>query len=379
MKEFIHHEESDFFDTSKDSRQERKMAKKRDRSQYKKSDQDKIKQAKIKQIEILKRDKEIPESDLKKGIITSVRPEMFIVDHAGTSYTCSLRGALKKDKTKLKTLAIVGDIVNFIPTGPQTGAIASIEPRRSVLSRAEHLSQQKEHLIAANVDQVFITVSVIDPQLRISIVDRYLIAAEKGDLRPIIICNKIDLLENPEYPEEERFIQQEILNECSDVYTDLGITFLQVSATTGAGIDKLKNLMKDRISVFSGQSGSGKSSIINAATGLDLKVGKTVAATRKGSHTTSAAQLLPLSFGGWCIDTPGIKSFGVWDLKEQDLRSFFEEIHAESTHCKYADCRHDGEPDCAIPKAIEEGRISALRFESYLTMLRSLQQKHLRR
>ena len=290
-------------------------------------------------------------------------------------FTCSLRGSLKKDKTKLKNLVIVGDIVYFAESDDKTGAIEAVEPRKSVLSRADHLSQNREHLIAANVDQVFITVSVIDPQLRPTIIDRYLIAAEKGDLRPIIICNKVDLLDSPDYPEVERFIQNEILTECYDVYEDLGITFLKVSATTGAGIQELKDLMKDKISVFSGQSGSGKSSIINRATGLDLKVGKTVTATRKGAHTTSSASLLPLSFGGWCIDTPGIKSFGVWDLKEQDLRSFFDEIHAESSHCKFPDCRHDQDPGCSIPHAIEEGRISELRYESYLTLLRSLQQK----
>ncbi|MBS0635650.1 MAG: ribosome small subunit-dependent GTPase A [Verrucomicrobia bacterium] len=367
MKDFIHHEESDYFDTSKDARQERKMAKKRDRSQYKKTDQDKL----------LKKEFVEPEEHLKKGIVTTVRPELFMVESEGTLYSCVLRGVLKKDKTKLKNLVIVGDIVYFAETGPETGAIASVEPRKSVLSRADHLSQQREHLIAANVDQVFITVSVIDPPLRIAIADRYLIAAEKGGLKPIIVCNKIDLLDSPEYPEREQ--EREMLNECKDVYEDLGITFLEVSAETGEGIDKLKALMKDRISVFSGQSGSGKSSLINAATGLTLKVGKTVAATRKGAHTTSSAQLLPLSFGGWCIDTPGIKSFGVWDLKEQDLRSYFDEIHAESQHCKFPDCRHDNDPGCAIPNAIEEGRISLLRYQSYLSLLASLQSKHLRR
>lgn len=369
MKDFIHHEESDYFATSKDARQERKRAKKRDRSQYKKTDQDKL----------LKKEAVVAEVGLKRGIVTTIRPEQFVVDHEGTRFTCSLRGTMKKDKSKLKNLVIVGDVVHFIETGPNTGAIASIEPRTSVLSRADHLSQQREHLIAANVDQVFITVSVIDPQLRITIVDRYLIAAEKGGLRPIILCNKIDLLDSPNYPEEERFIQREILSECKAVYNKLGIEFLEISAREGTGIDELKALMKDRISVFSGQSGSGKSSIINRATGLDLKVGKTVAATRKGSHTTSTANLMPLSFGGWCIDTPGIKSFGVWDLKEQDLRRYFEEIHAESCHCKFPDCRHNEDPGCAIPKAIGEGRVSLLRYESYLTLLNSLQQRHLRR
>jgi len=369
MKEFIHHEESDYFSTSKDARIERKRAKKRDRSLYKKSDQDQLQ----------KKEFVLPEGDLKKGIVTTIRPELASVVSDEKTYTCTLRGTLKQDKARLKNLVIVGDIVHFILTGPDTGAIASVEPRKSVLSRAEHLSHQKEHAIAANVDQVFITVSVIDPPLRLPIVDRYLIAAEKGGLRPIIICNKIDLLTSSEYPEEEREREKEALVECKQVYESLSVPFIEASADEGVGIDQIKSYMKDKISVFSGQSGAGKSSLINAVTGLDLRVGKTVAATRKGSHTTSAAHLLPLPFGGFCIDTPGIKSFGVWDLQEQDLRHYFDEIQQESYNCKYPDCRHDNEPDCAIPKAIEEGRISAIRFESYLTLLQSLREKHLRR
>ncbi len=369
MKEFIHHEESDFFSTSKDARQERKMARKRDRSLYKKTDQDKLQKK-----EVILSDK-----DLKKGIVVTIRPELATVESEGKTFTCTLRGTLKQDRSKLKNLVIVGDIVHFIPTDQGTGSIYSVEPRKSVLSRAEHLSHQKEHAIAANVDQVLITVSVVDPPLRTTIVDRYLIAAEKGGLRPIIICNKYDLLESPEYTEDDRLHEKEVAAECKRIYDALGIAFVEVSAATGYGMDRVKDLMKDKISVFSGQSGAGKSSLINAVTGLDLRVGRTVAATRKGAHTTSATHLLSLPFGGFCIDTPGIKSFGVWDLKEQDLRHFFDEIQKESIHCKYPDCRHDNEPDCAILKAVEEGKISSLRYESYLTLLNSLRERHLRR
>jgi len=365
MSNFIHHEESDYFNIRKDARAERKMAQRKDRSKYKKTDQEK------QPIE--------PEKGSHQGIVTLIRPEQFFVASEGTTYICSLRGALKKETQKLKNLVIVGDLVNFDVTGKESGVIVSVEPRKSLLSRADHLSQQKEHLIAANVDQVFITVSVMDPPLRTPIVDRYLIAAQKGSLKPIIVCNKVDLLDDPSYAEAERDVQRELLQDCVQIYNALDLPFIEVSAKTGLGLAKIADMMKDRVSVFSGQSGTGKSSIINGATGLDLRVGKTVAATRKGSHTTSYTQLLPLSFGGWCIDTPGIKSFGVWDLKEQDLRSYFDEIQEAASFCKYPDCRHLGEPGCAIPNAIEEGTISLLRFESYLALLASIQQEHLRR
>jgi ribosome biogenesis GTPase len=372
MKDFIHHEESDYFNIRKDGRKDRKMAQKGDRSKYKKTDQDKLQKQEKKELPLA------PE-DYKEGIVTMIRPEQFFVDCQGTSYVCSLRGALKKESHKLKTLVIVGDKVQFEQTGPQSGVIVSVLERKTVLSRKDHLSQIKEHLIAANVDQVFITVSVMDPPLRLTIVDRYLIAAEKGGLKPIIVCNKIDLLDDESYPEEQRLAEREILEECIKVYPSLNIPFIAASAKTGAGIDTIKEMMKDRVSVFSGQSGTGKSSIINEATDMDLKVGKTVAATRKGSHTTTYTQLLPLSFGGWCIDTPGIKSFGVWDLKEQDLRNYFEEIQEAATKCKFPDCRHLEEPGCALPEAIEEGKVSILRFNSYLSLLASLQQEHTRR
>lgn len=367
MKEFIHHEESDYFDTRKDAKFERKMAKQRDRSKYKKTDQDKLKMREKEAAPLI--------GNFSKGICTMIRPEQYFISSDGKSYICSLRGALKKEKSKLKNLVIVGDIVQFEETGSDTGVIVAIEPRKSVLSRAEHLSQQKEHLIAANVDQVFITVSVVDPLLRLTVIDRYLIAASKGELHPIILCNKIDLLDDSPMGVD----QKAIFDECLKVYPSLGISFLPVSTETGVGIDKLKELMKDRISVFSGQSGTGKSSLINIAAGFDLKVGKTVAATRKGSHTTSFTQLLPLPFGGWCIDTPGIKSFGVWELQEQDVRGYFEEIQTASRGCKFPDCSHQEEPDCAIPKAIDDGKISILRFASYLSLLESVKKEHLRR
>ncbi len=366
---FIHHEESDFFNTRKDSRQERKRATRLDRSKYKKSDQNKRKSTGA----------PAESATCKRGLVLSIRPQQFLVDCQGEQVICSLRGSLKKDSSKLKNLVIVGDYVHFEEMGSNSGVIVSIETRKSVLSRADHLSQQKEHLIAANVDQVIICVSALDPPLRPSIIDRYLIAAAKGRLHPIVVCNKIDLLQDPAYTQEEREAAALDLAACQKVYTDIGVDFLQISAQTGEGLASLAEKMNGRISVFSGQSGTGKSSLINAITGRELKVGKTVSKTRKGSHTTSFAQLLTIAGGGWCIDTPGIKSFGVWDLKEEDIRTFFVEIHQEAGRCRFPDCRHRGEPDCSVERAVEEGRIAPFRYVSYLSLLEEIKTDHLRR
>jgi ribosome biogenesis GTPase / thiamine phosphate phosphatase len=364
--EFIFHEESDYFDTKKEGRQARKLAQKKDRSKYKKTDQNKTQS-------------ELHDLTLEKGIVVRIQPQQFFVSHEGKTTICSLRGSLKKETTKKKNIVIVGDYVRFQESGDGTGVIYSVEERKSVLSRADHLSQQREHLIAANIDQVIITISVMDPPLRGAIIDRYLIAANKGNLHPIIVCNKIDLLDDPNFPEEKRAEERELLEEYQKIYASIGFRFLPISTKTGAGIDALIACMKDKVSVFSGQSGAGKSSLINSATGLDIRVRQTVQRTKKGAHTTSSATLYPLSFGGWCIDTPGIKSFGVWDLVESDIRGYFSEIDEESTGCKFPDCRHTGEPGCAIPRAIEEGTISILRYSSYLSLLASVQQEHLRR
>jgi len=155
-------------------------------------------------------------------------------------------------------------------------------------------------------------------------------------------------------------------------YEALEIPVIALSAETGEGMKKLKEQMKDKASVFSGQSGVGKSSLINTMTGLELPVGEVVKKTRKGVHTTSTTNLIPLSFGGWCIDTPGIRSFGIWDLKKEDLEDYFPEISEKSHGCKFPNCTHSHEPGCALEEALEKGEISPLRFDSYLKLLQEI-------
>lgn len=364
-KNLSEYEESDFFsDSKKLSRVERKRMQSQDRSKYKKTDQGKQK-------------KEAAHTHiLRRGLVLSILGQNIIVESDGERFTCLLRGVLKKEKIRVKNLVIVGDYVHF---SEEDKAISFVEERKTVLSRAEHLAQKKEHFIAANVDLVLICTSCVDPVLRPSIIDRYIIAASKGGLKPIIICNKIDLLEDPHYSEKERTAQKELVEACKQVYTSIGVPFLLVSTVTGEGIDLLLEQMKGHISVFSGQSGTGKTSLINAICSLDLKVGKTVQSSRKGSHTTSYAELLKLPFGGFVVDTPGIKSFGVWNITEEDLRTAFPEIAEVAKKCAFQDCLHQGDEGCAILQGIEEGHILPMRYESYLNLLEGLKVKHRRR
>ncbi len=350
----------------KQSKEDRKRLSKRDRSKYKKTDQ-----------KMLKKAENSSDDSLPTGRVLSIKSQEIIVEHEGKIYRCMLRGILKKERNNMKNLVTVGDMVRFEPLNENEGAITFVNPRKSVLSRADNLSRRKEHLIAANIDQVLITASLVNPPLKPFLIDRYIIATQKGNMNPVLIVNKVDLLENNEDPFvlEEKELYEEFLK----AYAKSGFPIISISAETGEGLEALRDIMKDKSSVFSGQSGVGKSSLINKITGLDLTVGETVSHTKKGAHTTTSAQLIPLSFGGWCIDTPGIKSFGLWNLTPEEVEPYFDEIIEAGHHCKFPDCSHRHEKECAVIAAVEEGTISIIRYASYIALLDTLAEEHKRR
>ncbi len=295
----------------------------------------------------------------RRGRVLAIFPDGALVECDKKEYRCSLRGALKKKKNHNRNLLVVGDFVIFAED-----SIEQICDRFSILSRQEHFGRRKQQLIAANIDQVLITMSWAKPAIKPSLIDRYLIATYKGNMEPVLVINKMDLCDDP----------SEVLS-ITKVYEAIGIPVIHTSTETGEGIEKLKEQMKNVASVFSGQSGVGKSSLINEVTGLDLTVGEIRPKTNKGAHTTSHAKLVPLDCGGWCIDTPGIRSFGVWDLQREDLKLHFTEISAYGQECRYADCTHTHEPDCAVRGAVEEGEIPIERFESYLKLLTEIAER----
>lgn len=367
-EQFWRIEEEFYSNDRKESRKERKLAIKQDRSKYKKSDQDQLK----KQIEA-----PLDTEHMKRGRVLAILSEGIVVSFHEKEFLCNLKGSLKQEKNRIKNLVAVGDIVLFEEKGSDEGTICVVEPRHSILSRADNLSRNKEQLIAVNIDQVLITTSVVLPPLKSFLVDRYIIAAQKGNMTPIIVINKIDLLTHP--PQEisiDLEAEKALYDEFLRTYTELHIKVIPVSIETGVGVDALKEAMHGKTSVFSGQSGVGKSSLINLITGSSLATGSMVHRTRKGSHTTTTTHLLPLQNGGFCIDTPGIKSFGLWDLKTDEIAAYFPEIVALSPQCKFPDCAHINEPDCAVKKAVEENQISPLRFDSYCALMSSLAEEH---
>src|ERR1700733_1694569 len=253
-------DEEDFLETKKERKAARKIASRLDRSKYKKTNS--VKRGKILLKETQRR---LLKKELLRGRVLALSPEGICVEHGDKIYLCMLRGTVKKEMTREKNLVTVGDFVLFELEGEKEGCIAYVEERRSVLSRQEHLGRRKKQLIAANIDQVLITVSVVKPPLKPSLVDRYIIAAYKGGMQPVIVINKIDLL-------EEKGSETELFNLFINTYHALNIPVIPTSVTTGAGIELLKKQMKGKASVFSGQSGAGKSSLINVMTGLTLPI-----------------------------------------------------------------------------------------------------------
>lgn len=362
-------EESFYKEDKRAFKKERKAAAKRDRSKFKKTDRKKLLSSKAIH-NSTKRGRE----RLEKGrVVTITSKGIHIKAAEGQEIVCSLKGLLKKIKTEDKNLIAVGDFVLFERSSPLEGQIVHIEPRMSILSRADNLSRRKQQLIAVNVDQVLITASLVEPELKPFLIDRYLIAASKGGMKGIILLNKIDLL--PKASQQEKALYKEFVR----AYRAAGCEVLSLSSETGEGLCRLREVMKGKTSVFSGQSGVGKTSLINLMTGLSMRTREIVGKTGKGAHTTTHARLIELEEGGFCIDTPGIKSFGVWNLSQKELEGYFPDIQDVGRKCHFPDCTHTHEEDCEVQQALARGEIAQVRYDSYCLLMESLGEEHLRR
>src|SRR5262249_27871000 len=272
----------------------------------------------------------------------------------GRQFRCAVRRLLRTLTTDERNIVTTGDRVWFRPSLGNEGLIERVEPRHGLLTRA---SRGREHVLVANVDQVVIVMALVEPDLKPHLIDRYLASAAQGGITPLLCLNKADLVEwAPIQP-------------LIGLYSQLGVTTLLTSATTSLGIDRLRQLLHGRQTVFSGQSGVGKSSLLNAIQpGLGLHVREVSETTQRGRHTTSTAQLLKLDFGGWVVDTPGIRQFRLWDIIPQEVEGFFPEFRPFVPLCAYPDCTHTHEDRCAIKRAVVRRQISEHRYTSYLGM-----------
>jgi ribosome biogenesis GTPase len=281
-----------------------------------------------------------------QGLVSIVR------DENGATYHCATRRLLKTLATDQRHIVAAGDVVWFRPSGAAEGIIERVEPRRGVVSRT---SRGRQHVLVANIDQLVIVTSAAEPRLKPNLIDRLLVTAEKGGIRPIVCINKIDLIE-PAH-----------LMPLVGVYAQLGYDVLLVSAVRGIGIERLRNQLAGGQSVVTGQSGVGKSSLLNAVEpGLDLRVQAVSGETQKGRHTTTTAELIPLSFGGYVVDTPGIRQFQLWDVIPEEVAGFYRDLRPYVSRCRFPDCAHTHEDDCAVKDAVADGWIDARRYESYV-------------
>lgn len=269
----------------------------------------------------------------------------------GRDLICSTRGLLKTLGTDLRHVVVAGDLVMVKLSAPDRGVIQRVEPRRGCISRT---SRNRQHLIAANIQQCLIVTSCAEPGIKPNLIDRFLITAEKSGVRPLIVLNKIDLVDPTD-------LQPTIGN-----FAQLGYEVLAISATKGWGIDLMRRSLQDRRTVVVGQSGVGKSSLLNAIEpGLGLRVREVSQENQKGRHTTTTAQLIPLQLGGYVLDTPGIRQFQLWNLLPAEASQWFREFRAWADRCRFPNCSHTHEQDCAVKSAVADGRISLRRYDSY--------------
>jgi ribosome biogenesis GTPase len=306
--------------------------------------------------------REIDESKCIAGRVVSAIGQNSIVQGAdGTRYECSVRRVVRTLARDAKSAVVTGDRVQFQPTGQTVpsglaqGVIERVEPRRGMLSRG---TGGREHIIVSNVDQVVIVGSAADPPLKTNLVDRFLVSAGKGQTRAIVCINKADLIDPAEL--------QPVLG----LYAQLGYDALLTSVATGRGIAALRRLLDGRESVFAGQSGVGKSSLLNAVEpDWELKTGAVSEWTQKGRHTTRRAVLLELESGGWVVDTPGVRQFGLWDVIPEEVEAYFVEFRPFVTRCRFPDCSHTHEDGCGVKWGVEHGLIHEVRYESYLRII----------
>lgn len=270
----------------------------------------------------------------------------------GRQFRCAVRRLLRTLSTEERNIVTTGDRVWIRPSLQDEGFIERVEPRHGLLTRA---SRGREHVLVANVDQVVIVVSLVEPELKPHLIDRYLASAEQGGIAPVICLNKADRVDPADY--------QPLVG----LYSQLGIATLLTSATAGTGIARLRERLRGRQTVFSGQSGVGKSSLLNAVQpDLALRVREVSETNQKGRHTTTTAELIRLDFGGWVVDTPGIRQFQLWDIIPEEVEGFFPEFRPFVPLCVYPDCTHTHEDRCAVKRAVDRRQISASRYESYL-------------
>lgn len=295
----------------------------------------------------------------------------LIIKNTGSWYTvktddgriveCKVKGNFRLKGIRSTSPVAVGDYVGIIMNAEGTALISAIDDRKNyIIRKASNLSKQSQ-IIAANLDQALLIITIKQPETSTTFIDRFLAGAEAYRVPVVLVFNKTDLLND-----DERHYQQQMVT----LYETIGYPCIEISAETGMGIDQLQTLLKQKVTLVSGNSGVGKSTLINAIIPhADQRTAEISNAHGTGMHTTTFSEMIELAEGGYLIDTPGIKGFGTFDIEREELTSYFKEIFEFSKDCKFNNCTHTHEPGCAVLQAVENHYISVSRYQSYLNML----------
>lgn len=306
------------------------------------------------------------ESKRMKGLVIRTTGSWYrVLADSSTQVDCRLRGSYRLRGSKQTNPIAVGDYVDFDMQDDGTGVIQEVCDRKNyIIRRATKLSKQT-HVIAANVDQMFVVATLGFPRTSTGFIDRLLVTAEAYHIPVCIVFNKADLLA-AEPSAQSQF------SSLRSLYERVGYPVYETSALTGQGVDTIRQLVRGKVSLFTGHSGVGKSALVNAIDpSLNLRVGEVSDWSLKGKHTTTFAELFPFA-GGFLIDTPGIKEFGMVDFKREELSHFFPEMRERLHDCRFANCTHTHEPQCAVRSAVEVGDISEERYTNYINILESI-------
>lgn len=296
--------------------------------------------------------------NLKQGLVIKSTGSWYSVrENNGNVINCRIKGKFRLKDIKTTNPISVGDVVNFEIVDEDGGVIKSIEERKNYIIRKSVNLSKRAHIIASNIDIAFLVVTLYEPKTFVSFIDRFLVSAEAYRIPAVIIFNKVDILNKEQNKELEELI---------NIYEKIGYPCIKTSVTENYNLDEVKELMKDKVTVFSGHSGVGKSSLINALdNNISIKTNEISEQHKQGKHTTTFAEMHELNFGGFIIDTPGIRGLGLVDIEKEELSHYYPEMRAIMNECKFNNCVHINEPNCAVKEAVKAGEISESRYNTY--------------
>lgn len=296
---------------------------------------------------------------------TGSQYDVLLNDSAGEVIPCKVKGNFRLKGIRTTNPVAVGDRVTLLRNADGSAYITAVAPRRNyIIRRASNLSKEAS-ILAANLDGCMLVASLKHPVTATTFIDRFLATAEAYSVPATLVINKTDLLDTDD--------DRELLEAVRYLYESIGYNVVPVSAHTGEGLDRLRELLQGRTTLLSGNSGVGKSTLINdLIPGLDLRTAAISDVHDQGTHTTTFSEMFPLPFGGWIIDTPGVRGFGTIEMTPQEVSHYFPEIFRASDECRFGDCSHTHEPGCAVLKALEENRIAQSRYNSYLSILNEI-------